>query len=97
MMPAMASAHTPGPEPVNARLPPDGVPAAALAVEGEAELLPAAPCVALALDDCEPELGVGAGTKEIKVVTCGSLEDESPNASTHESPAASCAAVGGQG
>jgi hypothetical protein len=95
----MASAHTPGPEPVNARvLPlPDVEPAVALAVAGVADVLPAAPCVALALDDCELELAVGAGTKEIKVVTWGSLGEESPNASTHESPAVSCAAVGGHG
>ena len=44
-----------------------------------------------------PDPGVGAGTKAIGTVTLGSVELESPNESVQVSPAACCAAVGGQG
>lgn len=99
MMPPTASAQTPGPDPVNAKVPPlADEPVALLPVAGLADVVPAAPpWLTLEPEDCEPELGVGAGTNEIRVVTWGSLGEESPNASTQESPAASCAAVGGQG
>lgn len=95
-MPATANVQTPGPAPVNASEWLDA--AALLLVFGLLEFAEDDPVwFTLELEDWEPELGVGAGTKAIGTVTCGSVDDESPNASTQESPAAICAAVGGQG
>jgi hypothetical protein len=67
MMPPTARAHTPGPEPVNAKVLGADEPVVLLPVEAPVDAAPAElACVALALDD--PELGVGAGTKEIFTV-----------------------------
>jgi hypothetical protein len=69
MMPPTARAQTPGPEPVNANVPPLVEPAVPLAVDGLVAVPFELACVALALDGCDPELGVGAGTKVIATLT----------------------------
>ena len=92
-MPPTRRPQTPTPGPVNAREP--GAVAVVLALV-DAAVEP--PCVALL--DWLPDdvvLAVGAGTKEIGTITCGSVDEESPYARTQESPAVTCAAVGGQG
>ena len=68
MMPATARVQTPGPGPVNAREWLDD--AAVLLVLGLLEFADDDPVwLTLELDDCEPELAVGVGTKAIGTVT----------------------------
>jgi hypothetical protein len=83
-----------GPAPVNAKVFAEVAAFVAAAVAAFVVVVVAPPAAVVVV---VPDPGVGAGTKAIGTDTLGSVALESPNESVQVSPAACCAAVGGQG